>query len=255
MGTGAAMPTNGVSDGDERPRARPARSPAGAAANLSLARPRLAVASPAHRKGLPVFRSIAPRRGMTSAPLRRSVWAAVAALTLGASVLTGCAAGQIAQTADQIAGIDGAQGTVGQIGIHDALLATPQGKNYPKGSQAPLTLWITNDALASDTLTAITTSAGTVKISGNATVEPQSYLQIGGAGKAVTATVTGLTQNLDYGISVPMTFSFAHAGDLQLNVPIEVPEQRAPGTTTNIYPSEEPNLWDSGEVTVATSSH
>lgn len=227
-------------------RARPARSATVVAANLSL--PDVGVL--AHRrpvgKGSPVFRSIASRRSVTSTPLRRSVWAAVAALALGASLLTGCAAGQIAQTADQIAGVDGAQGTVGPIGVRDALLAMPQGKNYPKGSQAPLMLWITNDAATSDTLTAITTSAGTVTISGNATVPAQSFLQVGGTGKAVTATVTGLTRDLDYGISVPMTFSFAHAGDLQLNIPIQIPEERTPRSTTNIYPGEQPNVWQSG---------
>jgi hypothetical protein len=182
---------------------------------------------------------------MTSAPLLRRMAGAVAVAALGVGVLAGCAAGQIAQTADQIANLDGAQGTVGEVGVMNALLATPDGADYPKGSKAPLMLWVSNDSDTPDTLTGITTDAGTVTISGTATVPGQSVIQIGGSDAKITATVTDLTRALRYGISVPMTFSFAHAGDLQLNVPIEIPEQRASGrATTDIYPSEAPNLWD-----------
>jgi copper(I)-binding protein len=199
-------------------------------------------------------RRSADRSGGSGAPtvrLRRGLAGAVAALTIGASVLTGCAAGQISQTADQIANVDGAQGTVGPIGVRQALLATPEGANYAKGSQAPLTLWISNDSQDPDTLTGISTDAGTVKITGTATVGPRSLLQIGGDDAAVTAMLTGLTRELNYGISVPMTFSFAKAGQLSLNVPIEIPAQRTdtPRPTVNIYPEEPPNLWETGEST------
>ena len=47
------------------------------------------------------------------------------ALALG--LLSGCAAGQISQTADQVAAIDGANATVGDIGVRNALLQTPDG--------------------------------------------------------------------------------------------------------------------------------
>lgn len=203
--------------------------------------------SSAHRKGLPVFRTAHPRRRVSRTPVRHRTVGVVAALALGATVLTGCAAGRIAQTADQIASLDGAQGTVGQIGVIDALLATPDGDNYPKGSQAPLKLWISNDATTEDTLTAITTDVGTVTIDGTATVPPESLLEVGGPDATITATVTGLTRDLNYGISVPMTFSFAHAGDLSLRVPIENPQERVSRPTTNIYPEESPNLWETAE--------
>jgi hypothetical protein len=133
--------------------------------------------------------------------------------------------------------------------VRQALLATPDGANYPKGSQAPLTLWISNDSLDPDTLTGISTDAGTVKITGTATVGPGSLLQIGGDDATVSAMVTGLTKDLNYGISVPMTFSFAKAGQLSLNVPIEIPDQRIPRPTVNVYPEEPPNLWQTGEST------
>lgn len=215
-----------------------------------------------------MFRTARLQRSTTSARPRRSAGrsadrgpggprprlglaGAVAAVMLGAAALTGCAAGQISQTADQIANVDGAQGTVGEIGVRQALLATPDGASYPKGSQAPLTLWISNDSEEPDTLTGISTDAGTVAINGTATVAPGSLLQIGGDGAKVTAMVTGLSRDLNYGISVPMTFSFAKAGQLSLNVPIEIPAQRddTPRPTINIYPEEPPDLWQTGEST------
>lgn len=193
-----------------------------------------------------MFRTTRPQRGQTSAPLRHRAWSAVAAVALGASVLTGCAAGQISQTADQIANIDGAQGSVGPVGVHNVLLAAPEDGAYPKGSTAPLTLWVSNNAFGSDKLTAITTSAGSVSIGGDATIPAQGIIEIGGSSK-VTAAVDVAT-DLKYGFSVPMTFSFENAGDLSLNVPIEIPEQRTePRPTVNIYPEESPNIWNSGE--------
>ena len=182
-----------------------------------------------------------------SGTIRLRSGVAAVALALGASLLAGCAAGQISQTVDQVPGVDGGQGSVGQVAVHNALLATPDGANYPKGSSAPLTLWISNDAGSDDTLTSISTAAGTVKIDGTATVPARSIVEVGGDDSALTATVTDLTEELKYGISVPMTFTFAHAGTLTVNIPIEIPQERAPGMTTNIYPEEQPNLWESGE--------
>jgi copper(I)-binding protein len=201
------------------------------AANLSSRR--VLIADP---KGLPVSRTIRLRSGV-----------AAVALALGASLLTGCAAGQIAQTADQVPGVDGGQGSVGKVAVHNALLATPDGPNYPKGSDAPLTLWISNDASSDDTLTSISTSAGTVKIDGKATVPARSIIEVGGDDSTLTATVTGLTEELKYGISVPMTFTFAHAGALTVNIPLEIPKERVSSQTTNIYPEEQPNLWQTNE--------
>jgi copper(I)-binding protein len=172
---------------------------------------------------------------------------AAVALALGASLLTGCAAGQISQSVDQVPGVDGGQGSVGQVAVHNALFATPDGANYPKGSDAPLTLWISNDAAAADTLTGITSTAGTVKIGGTATVPARSIIEVGGEGSSLTATVTGLTEELKYGISVPMTFTFARAGTLTVNIPIEIPTERVESTTTDIYPEEQPNLWQTNE--------
>jgi hypothetical protein len=44
-----------------------------------------------------------------------------------------------------------------------------------------------------------------------------------------------------------MTFTFAHAGALTVNIPLEIPKERVSSQTTNIYPEEQPNLWQTNE--------
>ncbi|MET3808540.1 copper(I)-binding protein [Nakamurella sp. UYEF19] len=160
--------------------------------------------------------------------------------------LTGCAAGQIAQTADQVAAIDGANGTVGVIGVRNALLATPDGTDHAKGSDVALQVWVSNDGVQAETLTGITTPAATaVKISGTATIPGQTLKDF--TGTTVKITLTGLTSGITYGESVPITFTFASAGKLTVNVPVEVPDQRTSGRATiDIQPAHEGTLWESG---------
>lgn len=168
----------------------------------------------------------------------------IAAVALGMGSLAGCAAGQISQTVDQVPNTDSASGEVGEIGVRDAIIATPDGPNYPAGSDAPITLWLTNSGGEPDTLTGITTSAGSVAISGDATVRPRSRLQIGGEGSALSATITALADDLNYGFSVPVTFTFATAGELSLNLPIAIPNEReADRPVIHIYPHEDETIW------------
>ena len=56
-------------------------------------------------------------------PRRVLVPTTMALLAAGALSLSGCAAGQYSQTADQVAAIDGANGTVGDIAVLNARLA------------------------------------------------------------------------------------------------------------------------------------
>ena len=56
-------------------------------------------------------------------PRRVLVPTALSLLAAASLVLSGCAAGQYSQTADQVAAIDGANGTVGDIAVLNARLA------------------------------------------------------------------------------------------------------------------------------------
>jgi periplasmic copper chaperone A len=172
---------------------------------------------------------------------------AVTAVFLAAGlVLSGCAAGQISQTADQVAAIDGANATVGDIGVRNARLATPADPaGYPAGADAPILLWLTNEGLDADTLSSVTSPAGTVTISGEATVQGGATAQFG-ADTAVKLSLKG-TAALPYGKSIPMTFTFAKAGQLTTNVPIEIPVERTgERPTIEILPPHPTPLWETG---------
>jgi len=162
--------------------------------------------------------------------------------------LSGCAAGQISQTADQVAAIDGANGTIGDIAVLNARLAPTEDEDYPAGSNARLLLWISNDALQDDKLTGVSTSAAkSVRINGDATLLGQTLTDFAtDSGKQVI--VTGFLQDQYYGVSIPMTFSFANAGTLDLNIPIQIPEQRSTNReTVDILPPHPTPIWEEGQ--------
>lgn len=167
---------------------------------------------------------------------------------LATVALSGCAAGQISQTAQEVAAIDGGNATVGDIGVRNALLATPAGPNYAQGSNVSLLVLLANTGIGADTLTAVSTpAAGRVTLPGSGVPLPgQTNVTVGGEG-GTAITLTGLTRALCYGQSIPLTFSFQKAGRLTLNVPIEVPTSRT-GTreTIEIQAAHPTPLWELG---------
>lgn len=167
----------------------------------------------------------------------------------GSLLLSGCAAGMISQTADQVAVIDGGNATVGPIGVRDVLVAQPKGSVYEPGATAELLLHISNASVTdSDTLISITSPAArSVALSAKVALPAQTLVTIGGDGSAATATLTGLTQALCYGRSVPLTFTFEKAGVLNVNASIEIPAERT-GTreTIEILPPHPTPIWETG---------
>ncbi len=166
-----------------------------------------------------------------------------------ALVLSGCAAGQVSQTANQVAAIDGANGTVGSLGVRDVLFVSTQTGGYKAGADLPMRLWVSNSSVTPDTLTGISSPAATtIQIEGAADIPAQSLVQFT-TDSAVKITLMGLTQDLPYGHSIPLTFTFATAGSVQVNVPIEIPTERVDTSreTVNILPAEHGNIWFGGE--------
>lgn len=190
-----------------------------------------------------MFRRESFRRELFRSP-RRLVLTAAAVASLA---LTGCAAGQISQTAQEVAAIDGGNATVGAVGVRNALLATPAGPNYAQGSNVELLVVLANTGIATDTLTAVSTpAAGKVTLPESGVPLPgQANVTVGGEG--ATITLTGLTRALCYGQSIPLTFSFQKAGQVTLNVPIEIPTSRT-GTreTIEIQAAQPTPLWETG---------
>lgn len=181
----------------------------------------------------------------TVRPPRRLLVPALA--MAAAAALTGCAAGQISQTADQVSAIDGANGSVGNLSILNAQLAKPSGEAIAAGGNGRLTLWISNQGVESDSLTGITTPyASAVDISGKSEIPGQTLADLA-SDTGTTVVVQDFTQQVVSGQSVPMTFSFAKAGSVQLNVPIKVPTERSGGRETiEILPPHPTPLWETG---------
>ncbi len=182
-----------------------------------------------------------PRRVLAPAGL-----ALFAAMTLAVG---GCASGQYAQTAEQVTAIDGANGTVGNISVLNARLAPTARESYPAGSNARLLLYVSNIGLSADSLESVSTSAAkSVQITGDQTLPPQTLTDFAGA-TGTEVVVTGFLQDQFYGVSIPMTFSFADAGTIDLNVPIQVPDERSTDReTTDILPPHPTPLWEQDEV-------
>lgn len=171
------------------------------------------------------------------------MFAAVAAAS--ALLLTGCAAGQISQTAQQEAAIDGANGDVGDLGVRNALIATPAGSLIPTGSELPMQLVLSNKGQSDDTLTAVSSPAAEAW-SGEIAVPAGSTVQITSESDD-TVTLPGLKNTLCFGQSVPFTFTFAQAGALTVRIPIQNPPERT-GTreTIAILPPHPTPVWETG---------
>lgn len=185
----------------------------------------------------------APRR----ATRRPSPLVLAAAVGLALAV-SGCAAGQISQTAQEVAAIDGGNATVGQIGVRNVLFEAPAAANYGPGSTVPVSLVISNNGTSQDTLTAVSTPIGASVAIRNSKISlpAQHNVTVGSTGTNAIS-VKGLTASLCFGTSVPVTFTFAEAGTVTVNVPIANPVQRT-GTreTINIQPPEPTPVWLTG---------
>ncbi len=177
---------------------------------------------------------------------------APAVLGLGAVVaLTGCAAGQQAETAKQVAAIFGANGDVKNMAVRNATMTFPSGEPvYPKGATAPIDVVLINEALADDRLVGVRSSyAASARVSGQTVIPGGTRLYSDGlppgvspeskagsepaqSGPAdpppvgpvqrpqVNIALVGLTQAIRPGVTIPVTFTFAKAGSVTVHVPI-----------------------------------
>ena len=139
----------------------------------------------------------------------------------------------------------------------NARLAPTDGEGYVQGSNGRLLLWISNAGLSADTLTQVSTpAADSARIVGDGKV-PGQYLADLSSLTGTRVVVTNFTQDVPYGQSIPVTFSFANAGTLNLDVPIEIPSERSgERPTVDIQPPHPTPLWEEapgGEAAGATA--
>ncbi|MBL1077400.1 hypothetical protein JK358_23640 [Nocardia sp. 2] len=116
----------------------------------------------------------------TTASKARRHAVTVAALAAGAVLtLSGCGAGQISQTADQVAAVNGNNANVGQVDLRDVRFLLPQTEEYrnAKGGKAVLAFSAVNFSEGTtDKLVRIESELGTVTLNGETSIKPQTTL-------------------------------------------------------------------------------
>jgi acyl-CoA synthetase (AMP-forming)/AMP-acid ligase II len=172
--------------------------------------------------------------------------AAGAALTMSA-----CSAGQITQTSTQVAAINGSNVDAGAIALRNVHVIYPNSEEYSiePGGTAQLGFTIVNlDPYVGDALTGISTDFAASVTGAEFEIPPQSSV-IAGASESTadlveqvdessqagdteetpapasasieTVELVNLSEGVRPGLTIPVTFSFAEAGDVVLSVPID----------------------------------
>ncbi len=147
--------------------------------------------------------------------------------------LSSCSSGQISQTADQVAAVNGAYGNLKSLALRDVYILYPA-----VGGQAKIAFVITNqDPVQSDELESITTDGGNTaaSISGDTTIAPTKAL----LGTAPVGALAGgdldrlkvslpVTSPLRPGLTYPLTFTFTKSGSITLPVPLNAGPSTGP---------------------------
>lgn len=197
------------------------------------------------------------RTGSLSALVRpgRRATAAAVLVAGGALVLSGCGAGQIAQTATQVAAVNGNFADVGDMSLRNVHVAYPNSEEFTnsKGGNAALAfVAINNNPATPDKLTKITTDAGNVTIvpAGPNEIAPHRELIAEAAGTEVTAEekttegntsvkveISNLEKDLTPGLTIPVTFDFEQSGSVTVQVPVDagpdIPRQESDKSSAN----------------------
>jgi copper(I)-binding protein len=164
----------------------------------------------------------------------RAAGVVVAALALlGGAGLTGCGAGQTAETQVVGTAIDPANAAAGPILLRAAYVQGPA----EEGEEAPVMVRLYNRGAEQDALTSVRLGPGSQDLAGGVEIQ-------GGAGGRVpipadafadvnpadySISITGLRRKLLLGTSVSLVFTFDKAGEEQVAVPV-TPEGGSAGT-------------------------
>lgn len=204
-----------------------------------------------------------PTRSRGSWPAGSTVTASVIATLVTAAALTGCAAGQRAQTSSEFSVVDGASANISTIGLRDlGVAAPPVATGYPAAATAKLSLGIVNNGQASDTLvSASSPAAASVVITapsatsaspspvgpastapsaaggGRIVIPAANLVTIGAATGSGVVALTNLKNALVAGQSIPVTFTFQIAGTVTVQVPVKLVPGMTGGETVAVSPS------------------
>lgn len=187
---------------------------------------------------------------MTLSPTRRTLTAAFAGATL---LLAGCSANELEEDApaeDPGTEVDG--GAIGpdtrvndDVSLLQVQLEYPLDGLYEVGEDARLFMAVSNTGGDPVTLTDISgADFGGVRVTTEAgtglplTVDPQDNLYVGAEGPP-EVTLLDLGQELRSSQSIPVTFTFAEAGEVTIEVPVSAEGQDP--TNPFDFPNDDPD--------------
>ncbi|WP_149360460.1 hypothetical protein [Lolliginicoccus suaedae] len=168
----------------------------------------------------------------------RSHRLAAITLALGASAalaLTGCGAGQVTQTGTKVAAVTGSAIEIGDLSLRNAHVAFDGDETvYPLESADTAELIFTvanNSATQSDTLVSIESFEAQVALPEDAELEIPAggVLEVGRSAQELAEEdsdrpvieMSNMSADVSPGLTVPFTFTFAEAGEVTVNVPID----------------------------------
>ncbi|WP_072803096.1 hypothetical protein [Rhodococcoides yunnanense] len=166
--------------------------------------------------------------------------ATVVAIAAGATLtLAACGAGQVSQTADQVAAVNGNFADVGNISLRNVHVVYPQTEEYsiePGGKVELGFIAVNNSPANPDKLTRIaTTAASSVTLGeepGGTDIAPLTALGAGAPAdtklddpliplQLIVVELNGIGEEVRPGLTVPITFTFEEAGDVEVLVPVD----------------------------------
>jgi copper(I)-binding protein len=171
------------------------------------------------------------RTGLPTRLAARVAFVGLAALIAG--VLSGCSAGQIAQTAVQEPAVNGNRATINNVALRDIRIQATQSNDFiPPGRTVELVLVAVNQSPdVADRLVGVSSDIGAVTLSGDARLPAGGMLFVGrpegpnvapgplNSNNAVKATVS-LVKPISNGLTYNFTFTFEKAGQANVSVPI-----------------------------------
>lgn len=170
----------------------------------------------------------------------RKVATALALIAGGALALTACGAGQISQTATQVAAVNGNSADVGAIQLRNVHVVYPDSQEYsiePGGTVELGFTAINSDPAAADELTGISSPEAQITIvddaePGSNEIAPLTALGAGSPAdvqlddpllpiQLIKVEMADISENVRPGLTLPVTFEFANAGEVVVNVPVD----------------------------------
>lgn len=167
---------------------------------------------------------------------------------IGALALSGCGAGQVASTAEQVPAVAGANAGAGPIAVRDAVIVFGEdvegGSVYTRGAEAPLSMTITNQGGEADRIIGVTSPWATEVVVGGTTEIPAGRALVvegdiavaGGEAPGGSPTIApnvappdgldtriilrGLLGDIRAGVTYEVVLEFERAGEVRLQVPV-----------------------------------